>query len=129
MVFRGDVAHYHVKAEGRHPAFSQLVLQGSAAGGHTGSPVFKGDVTTWPVLLACGGEKVTLIEGHDTLGLEQQRELLLLPVGVLPSRRGWNPRGCSSAPDPSRAASESSPDAPEEGSECGGEWGGGLARC
>ena len=55
--------------------------------------------------------------------------VLVLPVGVLPARRGWNPRGCSSAPDPSRAASESSPDAPEEGSECGGEWGGGLARC
>ena len=64
MVFRGDAAHYHVKAEGRHPALSQLVLQGSAAGGHSGSPVFKGDVTTWPVLLACGGEKVTLIEGR-----------------------------------------------------------------
>ena len=56
-MFRGDAAHYHVKAEGRHPALSQLVLQGSAAGGHSGSPVFKGDVTTWPVLLACGGEK------------------------------------------------------------------------
>ena len=66
MVLRGDAAHYHVQAERRHPALGQLVLQGPAAGGHTGGPVSKGHLTARLVLLGGGGKQVTLIEGHDT---------------------------------------------------------------